>query len=52
MVEKFCPVCGKKSYSSSEYNTPWFCPGCGLDISGEPVAVATINDLMEGSVHE
>ena len=47
MLEKTCPHCGKKSFSSSDH-PGWECPKCHADITELPGTVATVADL-EGS---
>lgn len=32
MMQKYCPVCGKYSYSAAP-ETKWLCPECGNDLT-------------------
>lgn len=36
MVRKYCPKCGKYSYSACAEGI-WVCPTCGYDLSQMPV---------------
>jgi ribosomal protein L37AE/L43A len=44
---KDCRRCGKPSFSSRGEGTKWICPGCGHDLTSEPLKPAVEKKTKE-----
>ncbi|MFW6242682.1 MAG: hypothetical protein ACOC2W_00825 [bacterium] len=46
MIEKTCPNCNEKSYSSSDVGE-WICPNCNIDINNKEKTAELLDALWE-----